>query len=162
MPTIINASDIISPISDKMNELCLNLHTRWPRTTTTYFLSSQRAQAFWLHYLGLGCCQTHPNIWPYKRLLIQIKEKWLLYLSLALNYLQSWQSCLTALWKGKCVLSLWKLSIVCCVFKNAGKHSSPLQYHPIDFLSIISKHFDFIINKEVVNHLTRNNLLSNK
>lgn len=64
--------------------------------------------------------------------------------------------------KKKCHLSLWKLSALCLIFKNADEHSSPLQYCLISLLSVISKFFESIINKEIAEHLTRNSLLSNK
>lgn len=53
-----------------------------------------------------------------------------------------------------------KLSTVRPVLKNTGEHSL-FQCCSISCFSVISKIFGYIINKEVVDHLSRNNLLSN-
>lgn len=57
--------------------------------------------------------------------------------------------------------NLWKVSIVCPVFKNAGKRSSPSQCKPINLLSVISKLFE-AKNKKFLEHLDKNNFLSDK
>lgn len=49
----------------------------------------------------------------------------------------------------RCYPSLWKVFAVCPVFKNVGKHSSQSQYQSINLLSIISKFFESIINKNL-------------
>lgn len=81
------------------------------------------------------------------KLLVQIIS--LLYLNpkLSLNLAKFFNHSL----KGKCFLSLWKLSAVCPLFKNANEHSSPLQYQPIRLLCVIS-------NQEVMDYFSRNNL----
>ena len=62
--------------------------------------------------------------------------------------------------KERCFPTSWKTSAVCPVFKNAGEKSAPSQYRPISLLSIISKLFECVINKRVLDHLVKNNLLS--
>ena len=61
--------------------------------------------------------------------------------------------------KEKCFPTSWKVSSVCPVFKNAGERSSSSQYRPISLLSIISKIFESILNKHLVDYLRANNLL---
>ena len=60
----------------------------------------------------------------------------------------------------KCFPDIWKLSSVCPVFKNAGLRSAPSQYRPISLLSVISKLFEAVMNRRILGHLTKNNLLS--
>lgn len=69
--------------------------------------------------------------------MVIIRIKSLAYLrTLAINYLQSWQSCLTAARKG---------------------------YVPLVFgIILIVKFIEAVINKEVVVHISFNNLLSDK
>ena len=62
--------------------------------------------------------------------------------------------------KERCFPTSWKTSAVCPVFKNAGDKSAPSQYRPISLLSIISKLFECVINERVLDHLVKNNLLS--
>ena len=60
----------------------------------------------------------------------------------------------------RCFPTSWKTSAVCPVYKNAGDKSAPSQYRPISLLSIISKLFECVINERVLDHLVKNNLLS--
>lgn len=53
-----------------------------------------------------------------------------------------------------------KVSGVCSLFKKTGKRSSTTQYRLINPLSIISKVFEFIINKNVVEYLDKTNSLA--
>ena len=46
------------------------------------------------------------------------------------------------------------------VLQNAGLHSAPSQYRPINLLSVISKLFEVVINHRILGHLTKKNLLS--
>ena len=62
--------------------------------------------------------------------------------------------------KEKCVPSSWKVSSVCPIFKNSGERSSPSQYRPINLLSVISKIIESILNRHILNHLSKNNLLA--
>ena len=62
--------------------------------------------------------------------------------------------------KEKCFPSSWKLSSVRPVFKNCGEHSTPSQYRPISLLSTITEVFEIILNKHVMDHLSKADLLS--
>ena len=62
--------------------------------------------------------------------------------------------------KERCFPTSWKTSAVCPVFKNAGDKSAPSQYRPISLLSVISKLFECVINERVLDHLVKNNMLS--
>lgn len=57
--------------------------------------------------------------------------------------------------------NIWKILTVCPMFKNAGEQSFLSQYWLTDLLKVIRKLFGSIINKKVVEHLHRNNHLSN-
>ena len=59
----------------------------------------------------------------------------------------------------KCFPASWKTSSVCPVYKNSGDRSSPSQYRPISLLSVMSKLLESVINKRVIQHLTKNHLL---
>ena len=61
-----------------------------------------------------------------------------------------------------CFSSCWKFPSVIPVFKkvNLKKRSDPLNYRPIGLLPIISKVFESLINRSLVNHLDSNNLFS--
>ena len=47
----------------------------------------------------------------------------------------------------------WKVSSVVPVIKNVGERSTAKSYHPVSFLSVISKVSDKLVNNRIVNHL---------
>jgi len=57
--------------------------------------------------------------------------------------------------------SQWKLASVVPIYKKASR-SDPKNYRPVSLLSIISKVMERIVNRQLVNHLERHRLLSNK
>ena len=59
-----------------------------------------------------------------------------------------------------CFPSCWKFPSVIPVFKNSGERSDPRNYRPTSLLPIISKVFESLINRSLVNHLDSNNLFS--
>ena len=59
-----------------------------------------------------------------------------------------------------CYPSCWKFPSVIPVFKNSGERSDPHNYRPISLLPIISKVFESLINRSLVNHLDSHNLFS--
>ena len=66
-----------------------------------------------------------------------------------------------SLCEGKMFPSSWKVSSVCPVLKHSGECSSQSQYRSISLLSVISKIFESILNRHILNHLSKNNLLAN-
>ena len=59
-----------------------------------------------------------------------------------------------------CFPDSWKVSSVIPVFKNVGEMSIAKNYHPVSLLSVVSKVFEKIINKRIVDHLERCGLFS--
>ena len=59
-----------------------------------------------------------------------------------------------------CFPSCWEFPSVIPVFKNSGERSDPRNYRHISLLPIISKVFESLINRCLVNHLDSNNLFS--
>lgn len=47
-------------------------------------------------------------------------------------------------------------------FKSAGERSSPSQYCAIGHVSIINIFLEYIINQKIVDHLNKNNILSDR
>ena len=47
----------------------------------------------------------------------------------------------------------WKVSLVVPVFKNVGERSTAKNYHPVRVLSVVSKVFQKLKNKIIVDHL---------
>ena len=54
----------------------------------------------------------------------------------------------------------WKVSLVVPVFKNAGESSTAKNYCPVSLLSVVSKVFEKLINKRIVDHLEKYGLFS--
>ena len=55
---------------------------------------------------------------------------------------------------------LLKFSSVVPVFKNVGERSTAKNYCPVSLLSVVSKVFEELVNKRLVDHLERCGLLS--
>ena len=47
------------------------------------------------------------------------------------------------------------------VFKNVGKRSAAKNYRPVSFLFVVSKVFEKLVNKRIVDHLEKCGLFSN-
>ena len=54
----------------------------------------------------------------------------------------------------------WKVSSVVPVFKNAGESSTAKNYCPVSLLSVVSKVFEKLVNKRIVDHLEKCGLFS--
>ena len=54
----------------------------------------------------------------------------------------------------------WKVSLVGPVFTNAGERSTAKIYHPVGFLSVVSKVFEKLIDNRIVDHLENCGLFS--
>ena len=55
--------------------------------------------------------------------------------------------------KESCLPDFWKVSSVVPVFKNAGERPSAKNYRPVSLLSVVSKVFEKLVNKRIVDHL---------
>ena len=62
--------------------------------------------------------------------------------------------------KESCFLDWWKVSSVVPVFKNVGERSAAKNYRPISLLSVVSKVFEKLVNKRIVDHLEKYGLFS--
>ena len=60
-----------------------------------------------------------------------------------------------------CFPGCWKVSLVVPVFKNVGETSTAKNYHPVSFLSVVSKVFEKLVNNRIIDHLEKCNLFSN-
>ena len=49
----------------------------------------------------------------------------------------------------------WKVSSVVPEFKNVGERSIAKNYHPVSLLSVVSKVFEKLVNKRIVDHLNK-------
>ena len=49
----------------------------------------------------------------------------------------------------------WKVSSVALVLKNFGERSTAKSYHLVSFLSVVSKVFEKLSNKRLVDHLKK-------
>ena len=54
----------------------------------------------------------------------------------------------------------WKVSLVVPVFKNVGERSTAKNYYPVSLLSVVSKVFEKLVNKKIVDHLEKCGLFS--
>ena len=54
----------------------------------------------------------------------------------------------------------WKVSLVVPVFKNVGERSTAKNYRPVTLLSVVSKVFEKLVNKRIVDHLENCGLFS--
>ena len=62
--------------------------------------------------------------------------------------------------KDPCFSDCWKVSSVVPVFKNVGERSNVKNYHLASFLSEVSKVFEKLVNKRIVDHLEKRGLFS--
>ena len=62
--------------------------------------------------------------------------------------------------KESCFPDCRKVSSVVPVFKNVGERSTAKNYHPGSLLSVISKVFEKLVNKRIVDHLEKCGLFS--
>ena len=54
--------------------------------------------------------------------------------------------------KGFSFPDCWKVSSVVPVFKNLGERSTAKNYRPVSLLSVVSKVFEKLVNKRIVDH----------
>ena len=59
-----------------------------------------------------------------------------------------------------CFPDCWRVSSVVLVFKNVGERSTAKNYCPVSLLSVVSKVFEKLINKRIVDHLVKCGLFS--
>ena len=59
-----------------------------------------------------------------------------------------------------CFPNCWKISFVFPVFKNVWERSTAKNYHPLSLLSVVSKVFEKLVNKRIVDHLEKFGLFS--
>ena len=57
--------------------------------------------------------------------------------------------------KESCFLDCLKVSLVVHVLKNVGERSTGKNYHPVSFLSVVSKVFEKFVNNMIVDHLEK-------
>ena len=62
--------------------------------------------------------------------------------------------------KEPCFPDCWKDSMVVPVFKNLGKRSTAKNFHPVGFLSVVSKVFEKLVSNRIVDHLEKYDLFS--
>ena len=55
--------------------------------------------------------------------------------------------------KKSCFSDCWKVSSVVPVFKNIWERSTAKYYCPVSLLSVVSKVFEKLVNKRIVDHL---------
>ena len=57
--------------------------------------------------------------------------------------------------KESCFPDCWKVSLVVPVFKNVGERSTAKNYHPVSLVSVVSKIFEKLVNKWIVDLLEK-------
>ena len=62
--------------------------------------------------------------------------------------------------KESCFPDCWKVSSAVPVFKNVGERSTAKKYRRVSFLSVVSKVFEKLVNKRIVDHLKKCGLFS--
>ena len=62
--------------------------------------------------------------------------------------------------KESCFPDCWKVSSVVPVFKNVGERSTAKSYRPVSLLSVVSKVFEKLVNKRIVDDLEKCGLFS--
>ena len=62
--------------------------------------------------------------------------------------------------KESCFSDCWKVSSVVPVFKNVGERSNTKNYCPVSLLSVVSKVFEKLVNKRIVDQLEKCGLFS--
>ena len=55
--------------------------------------------------------------------------------------------------KESCFSDCWKVSSVFPVFKNVRERSAAKNYHPVSFVSVVSKVFEKLVSNGIVDHL---------
>ena len=63
--------------------------------------------------------------------------------------------------KKSCFADCWKVSLMDPAFKNVGKRSIAIKYHPVSLVSVISKVFEKLVNNRIVDHPEKCGLFSN-
>ena len=54
--------------------------------------------------------------------------------------------------KESCFPDFWKVSLVVPIFKNVGERFTAKNYGPVSLLSVVSKVFEKLANKRIVDH----------
>ena len=62
--------------------------------------------------------------------------------------------------KESCFPDRWKVSSVVLMFKNVGEKFTAKSYCPVSLLSVVSKVFEKLVNKTIVDHLQKGGLFS--
>ena len=57
--------------------------------------------------------------------------------------------------KESCLPDCWRVSLVVPVFKNVGEGSTVKNYRPVNLLSVVSKVFEKLVNKRIVDNLEK-------
>ena len=60
--------------------------------------------------------------------------------------------------KESCFPDCWKVSSVVLMFKNVGEKFTAKSYCPVSLLSVVSKVFEKLVNKTIVDHLQKGGL----